>query len=229
MSTVRSIEELRSSQPSDDGSHRKLSFKERQLLVREDAIIAAVNQLLATKGYEWMTMDEVAAEVGIAKASLYKHFASKEALAAAAMVRLLQATVEFVNSLDSAATPLAKIRQVLHWALHRRLQGNLPLLPSTNSALREAYMNVLNELSNKIGGWIETAQANGDMPKQVPALALLYSVYSRTCDPTMDYLKMSGQFSDEQIVDWMIEMCFNGLAEPGAEAKSDTKSRLSRA
>ena len=51
--------------------------------MREDAIIASVNRLLAEKGFDLMTVDEVAADVGIAKASLYKHFASKEALAAA--------------------------------------------------------------------------------------------------------------------------------------------------
>jgi AcrR family transcriptional regulator len=57
----------------------KLSFKQQQLIVRENAIVDATNNLLAKKGFEMMTMDEVAAEVGIAKASLYKHFPSKEA------------------------------------------------------------------------------------------------------------------------------------------------------
>ena len=63
----------------------KLSFKQQQLIVRENAIVDATNNLLAKKGFEMMTMDEVAAEVGIAKASLYKHFPSKQALAAAAI------------------------------------------------------------------------------------------------------------------------------------------------
>ena len=67
----------------------RVSFREQVLQVREDAIVSAVNRLLAEKGFEAMTVDEVAADVGIAKASLYKHFASKEALAAAAMVRVL--------------------------------------------------------------------------------------------------------------------------------------------
>ena len=79
----------------------KLSFKQQQLIVRENAIIDATNALLAQKGYDLMTMDEVAAEVGIAKASLYKHFPSKEALAAAAMVRLLENTIAFVRDLDT--------------------------------------------------------------------------------------------------------------------------------
>jgi len=51
----------------------RLSLKEQQLRLREDVILQAVNSLLAEKGYDLMTVDEVAAMVGIAKAKLYKH------------------------------------------------------------------------------------------------------------------------------------------------------------
>ena len=61
----------------------KPSFKEQMLAAREEAIVQTANRLLAQKGFESMTVDEVAASVGIAKASLYKHFPSKEDLAAA--------------------------------------------------------------------------------------------------------------------------------------------------
>ena len=59
------------------------TLREQQLKLREDVILREVNALLAEKGYDLMTVDEVAARVGLAKPSLYKHFASKEALAAA--------------------------------------------------------------------------------------------------------------------------------------------------
>ena len=70
------------------------------LRAREDAIVSSVNRLLADKGYDVMTVDEVAADVGIAKASLYKHFPSKEALAAAAMIRMLDRALAFIATLD---------------------------------------------------------------------------------------------------------------------------------
>ena len=76
----------------------KPSFKQRMLAAREDAIVQAVNRLLAEKGFEAMTVDEVAAQVGIAKASLYKHFPSKEDLAAAAMVRVMRRAQDFINT-----------------------------------------------------------------------------------------------------------------------------------
>ena len=108
------------------------SFREQVLRVREDAIITTVNRLLAEKGFDSMTVDEVAADVGIAKASLYKHFASKEALAAAAMVRVLERGAQLLA--EQAALPDAKpadrLRAVARWALDQQLRGQMPTLPS---------------------------------------------------------------------------------------------------
>ena len=81
----------------------KVSFKEQMHLAREEAILQATCRLLGEKAYDAMTMDDVANAVGIAKASLYKHFPSKEALAAAAMVRLMERTQAVVD--QQAARP----------------------------------------------------------------------------------------------------------------------------
>ena len=67
-------------------SQPRPSFKAQMHQAREEAIVEATSRLLGIKGFETMTVDEVAATVGIAKASLYKHFAGKDDLCAAAMV-----------------------------------------------------------------------------------------------------------------------------------------------
>jgi hypothetical protein len=83
----------------------RLSFRQKVHLAREDAIVATVKRLLAEKGFEQMTVDEVAAEVGIAKASLYKHFPSKEALAAAAMVQMMGMALDEGSQAQPARAP----------------------------------------------------------------------------------------------------------------------------
>jgi TetR/AcrR family transcriptional regulator of autoinduction and epiphytic fitness len=72
-----------------------------------------------------MTVDEVAADVGIAKASLYKHFASKEALAAAAMVRVLERGAQLLTELAARPElpPLERLRALARWALQQQLAG----------------------------------------------------------------------------------------------------------
>ena len=208
-------------QPTDDAGKPampvKASFKAQMLRAREDAIVQAVNRLLAEKGFDLMTVDEVAAEVGIAKASLYKHFSSKEDLAAAAMVRVLGLAQAFLLSLPATGQPLENLRAVARWMLLEQLAGEMPSLPSQNSSLRanlmanKAYLEGLMQVSDQIGAWIEAAQHDGSLSPKVPPLVVLYTLYARACDPVPGFLKAGGQHTDEQIVDLVLASCFDGL------------------
>lgn len=202
----------------------KTSFREQMLRAREDAIVSSVNRLLAEKGFEAMTVDEVAADVGIAKASLYKHFTSKEELAAAAMVRVLERALAFTEILaaDDQLRPIARLEAVARWTLEVQLAGEMPSLPAQNSTLRNAlmanrgYLDRLFEVSDRLGAWITAAQADGEIDRQLPAEVVLYTLFARACDPVLGLLKAGGQHSDAQIIEWLLRTCFRGLV--GARA-----------
>ncbi len=195
----------------------KVSFKAQMLLAREDAIIKVVNQLLAEKGFESMTVDEVAANVGIAKASLYKHFPSKEDLAAAAMVGVMRRAQAFLDTLPADASAIDKLRTVVRWTMGLKLGGEMPSLPSQNSSLRttlmsnKAYMDGLMDVSDRLGAWIEEAQAAGAINAILPAIAILYTLYARACDPVLEFLKMGELYDNDQIIELVMSTCFEGL------------------
>jgi hypothetical protein len=174
--------------------------------------------LLAKKGFDLMTMDEVAAEVGIAKASLYKHFPSKEALAAAAMIRLLENTLAFVRGMATDRAPIEQLKGVLQWALEIRMKGGLPTLPAENTSLREAllnntrYISRLMDLNELMGELIERARADGKIRKDLPTEVVLFTIYARSCDPTLDYLRSNEQYSSDQVINFLLSTCFDGLS-----------------
>jgi TetR/AcrR family transcriptional regulator of autoinduction and epiphytic fitness len=198
----------------------RVSFRQQVLQVREDAIVSAVNRLLAEKGFEAMTVDEVAADVGIAKASLYKHFASKEELAAAAMVRVLDHALAFIdqrNALHAEAAPLDQLKAVARWTMEVQLAGEMPSLPSQSSSLRatlmqhRVYLDRVMSVSDKLGAWIVAAQATGSVNPTLPAEVVLYTLFARACDPVLGLLKAGGNFSDERITEIVMSTCFDGL------------------
>jgi AcrR family transcriptional regulator len=203
--------------PSSAVAAPKRSFRQQMHIAREDAIVAAVNRLLAEKGFDAMTVDEVAAEVGIAKASLYKHFPSKEDLAAAAMVRVMQRAQAFLDGLDTKRAPLDLLKAVARWTMEVQLAGEMPSLPSENSSLRatlttsKPYVDGLMDVSERLGGWIQAAQANGSLNRVLPPIAVLYTLYARACDPVLGFLKGSGLYSTDQIIDMVLSTCFDGL------------------
>ncbi len=205
--------------PAQPAAPVKISFKEQQFKVREDVILDVVTRLLASKGFDLMTMDEVALEVGMAKASLYKHFDSKEVLAAAAMARMLDRTIDFINELAADRTkPIDKLKAIVKWSIEKHLTGDMPLLPSTRSTIRQAlmayspYVERLTRVSEQLGDWITEAQATRQLNNNLPAELVLYTVFARACDPVADFMKLSGAYSDEEIVGLLIATCFEGLA-----------------
>ena len=196
----------------------KVSFKAQMHQAREEAILQAACRLLGEKAFDAMTMDDVAHAVGIAKASLYKHFGSKEALCSAAMVQILGRVQASLADLPAEMPPLDKLRALVRWSLERLLANEMPLLPSRHSTLRAVlmankdYLNGLVGVSDQIGGWITEAQAQGVISPSLPPIVVLYTLYARACDPVVSFLKESGQYSDAEIVDLVVRTCFDGLA-----------------
>jgi len=193
------------------------SFRATQFEVREEAILDATNRLLALHGYDLMSMDDIAAEVGIAKGSLYKHFESKELLAAAVMTRLLARTRAALAAMPVTLPAIDRLRGLLRWTLRERIAGGVPHLPSTSQTLRGSllghrpYMDALMELSDDVGALIVQAKAAGDLRADLDDAFVLYTVYARSCDPTLDFLKAGGVLSDEAIVEQMVAACFEGI------------------
>jgi len=215
----------------------KLSFKAQVLQAREHAIVASVNRLLAEKGFDGMTVDEVAADVGIAKASLYKHFSSKEELAAAAMIYVLDRALEFLATREAEleASAIDRLKAVARWTMQVQLAGEMPALPAQNSSLRAAlmrnkvYLDRLMVVSDKLGEWITAAQEAGTLDPKLPPELILYTLFARACDPVLGVLKASGQHADEQIVEWLVGTTFDGIGQQAPSKAQRTPSRPANA
>ncbi len=195
----------------------KIPFKKQQFDAREEAIIDAVNQLLSEKGYDLMTMDDVADAVGIAKGSLYKHFSSKEKLAAAAMVRLLNAILAELDNLSAELPAIQRIRHILAWSLRLRIQGGVPHLPSTSSALQRSlmlnldYISVALKVNKRFYQMAQQAREQGAVSASIPDDVLVYTLYARACDPTMEFLLRDKRLSHEEIVSAMVQATLGGM------------------
>lgn len=195
----------------------KFSFKEQMHQARERAILQATCDLLGEKSFDAMTMDDVAGKVGIAKASLYKHFGSKEELCGAAMVEILGLVRAYLATLQEDLAPLDKLRAVVRWSLERLLAHEMPLLPSRNSALRgvlmanKDYVNGVMQVSETMGDWITQAQTTALIDPALPPIVVLYTFYARACDPVVSFLKDSGLYQDAQIIDLVVHTCFDGV------------------
>ena len=78
----------------------------------------------------------------------------------------------------------------------------MPRSRSTKGSRRATMWRTPAELGCRRSSWFSAG---------IPAIAILYTVYARACDPVLEFLKMGGQHSDEEIIDLVLATCFEGL------------------
>ncbi len=104
----------------------RLSLKERQRLLREDAILDGAMELLSTKGFSAMTMDDVANIVGISKATLYQHFPSKNELVVHVAIRKMDRSYEQMRSIDPALPAGERLKVLIENLIAFRFSNHAP-------------------------------------------------------------------------------------------------------
>lgn len=194
----------------------RTSFKVQMHQAREDAIVDAATRLLGEKGFDGMTVDEVAAAVGIAKASLYKHFSGKHDLCTAAMVQVVERVQDFLATMPPELPALQRLRALLRWSLQLQLDEELPWLPQPGTALARAvagcptYQDAMQQVDARLLGWVAEAQACGQLRRELPASVVLCALLARSADPMLEMLRARGM-GDAQALDWAVDCCLGGL------------------
>ena len=67
-------------------------------------------------------------------------------------------------------------------------------------------------MNKKFYALVKDAKLDGDIHTEVPDDVIVYTLYARSCDPTVEYLRRDGKLSDTQIVEAMVAATFHGLA-----------------
>lgn len=198
------------------------TLKEKQRQERKALILQAAEEVLMEKGYHETSIDEIAARVGIAKGTVYLHFASKEDLVIALFAQDLEKFQQLVgNTVASELTARAKMEAILHVLYGSFFSKRYQLLYSlSNSAdLRRIFVEkkgcmreVWEQISALITILLEEGKAAGEFDTTIPTSVMLSAFFSLLSPKSYDRLMIEGQMSQEEVSRQLGRIYFKGIA-----------------
>jgi AcrR family transcriptional regulator len=183
-------------------------------------IIAAARAQLFTVGYSALTMDALAAELGMSKKTLYVHFPAKDALVEA----ILEAFVSEVR--ESAATifndPSLSFTAKLHRFSETMVQRFVRMSPHVLRDLQRSAPHIYrhieelrhNNIPHVFGRMIRDGQAAGMVRADIdPAFAIEFwrpAIQSLMHPDTLERLRLT----PDQMFTRAVDLFFGGLLTP---------------
>jgi TetR/AcrR family transcriptional regulator, fatty acid metabolism regulator protein len=201
---------------------RTPSLKERQRQEREQLILQAAHELLFERGYHDMSIDDLAARVGISKGTVYLHFASKEDLVLALLERGRRDLLQTLDAiLSSNGTPREKLRAILERVYSGMSCKQFQVISTVfqNPAMfgrlaekRQALVEAWDAPMERIAAVLDEGKAQGEFDTAFPTPIMLSLFRSLLTPHAYQRLVVQEGMPPDAVVRYLTQFFFKGIA-----------------
>jgi AcrR family transcriptional regulator len=194
------------------------TLRERRRQMLRDEILEASQALLAERGYAALSMDELAARVGVSKPTLYSQFSTKEdlvmAMAAQVMERLFAVAAD-----DGTAprSPLDRLVDLLRTGLQAQLDRQVTAMqlwmPEIVHMLKshQEHLDQICKIDAVVVSLVRQAMVRGEIDPRLDEMSIVRSFYALFMSPSVGRLSISGPPSPEAMAESVASIFRRGI------------------
>ena len=175
----------------------------------------AAQELVAEKGYGAMSMDELAARVGISKPTLYAHFANKDELVIEAATREMKQMIALIES-QADRSPMDQLCFIMRQILQRQVQmhtlgiGPWPEIFRLLCAHDEA-LGYIQRISGDIAALVQRGIAEGEIDPALDPEAVVRAFFGLASTLHKWYVAAPSPSDPQRAADSLVEIFMRGV------------------
>lgn len=132
-----------------------VTARDRAKAERSDAILHAAARLFAERGYTGVSLEDIGAAVGVSGPAVYRHFAGKQALLGAVLVKVSHDLIDGGRTVaDAAETPAQRMRALIGFHVDFAL-GNAEVIQVQDRDVAHLSASDRGEVRRLQRGYIE--------------------------------------------------------------------------
>lgn len=198
--------------------------KKTRIIIYKESVMDAAEKLFESKGYEATTVDEIAYNTGISKATVYAYYRSKEEIWDSLMCRYMEYMLEDARKAADGEGTFEERYYKLCFALVAKFEEHPVIYRGTLGKIsmdmeQEIYKKIydVGEATNEaIADFIRSGIKEGVVRKDIdiyPAVIMMWSSISGIISMANDkeeYLKMRFKMSKEEYLKKAFRMLLEG-------------------
>ncbi len=198
--------------------------KKTRIIIYKESVMDAAEKLFESKGYEATTVDEIAYNTGISKATVYAYYRSKEEIWDSLMCRYMEFMLEDARKAADGEGTFEERYYKLCFALVAKFEEHPVIYRGTLGKIsmdmeQEIYKKIydVGEATNEaIADFIRSGIKEGVVRKDIdiyPAVIMMWSSISGIISMASDkeeYLKMRFKMSKEEYLKKAFRMLLEG-------------------
>jgi AcrR family transcriptional regulator len=185
-----------------------------------EAVLRTAIELFIQRGYDATSISDLAAELGVTKSAVYHHYASKEALLAAALddaLEGLSSAVEAAATASDGEPSAVRLRATVEAAV-RILAGHLPavtllLRVRGNSDLERSAMERRRHIDERLAALVQQAAEEGDLRGDVDPDVISRLIFGMV-NSLVDWYRPGGPLHADALATTISTVLFEGLTPP---------------
>lgn len=197
-------------------AEQRQGLRERQRQARGEAILEAAFALIVEQGYDALTMEALAARVGISRQTLYHHFASREDIVLRAVLTLVEQGIEAIQSFDPSLPPGERLRGIVRWMLESRFQPVTAALVKVRHSLMSVkahpdYQRAFERRASALETIVAAAQEAGELRADLPPRLLVQMLSGLISSASYEDLIAAGETTLPEVTEAVLSVFFAGL------------------
>ena len=194
----------------------KRGLRDRQREARDEAILNAAFAFIVEDGYDALTMEGLAARVGISRQTLYHHFKSREDIALRAILTLMDQAIDAIQSFDQSLIPIERLKLIVRWMLESRFQPACAALVKVRHSIMTVkshpdYQRAFERRAAALAQIVEAAQARHELRTDLPSRLIVQMLLGLVSDASYEGLIANEQTTRDQVADAIVDVFFTGL------------------
>jgi AcrR family transcriptional regulator len=182
-----------------------------------DEILAAVGELLGEKGYSAMSMDELAARVGISKPTLYSFFPTKEDLLVESVVHGMDRVAAVIQADQTPRSPLQQLIFILRTVIQMQVsKGALSPRPWSPEVfqlvcMREEVLERMRANEAALVDLIRQGIRTGEINRMLEPVLILRAFFAILNTLHLPYLGSMSIPESSAVVDTLVSIFERGV------------------